>query len=247
MDDFMGNRGDITKTCKKCREQNKKADELRNREHRNELARVCEKKPEMRLKKCKQYAIKNNLDFELQTTYTDITKQTCFYCGEMDRNGFNGVDRVDNDIGYTHENSVPCCRDCNYMKGNVSVDVFNNRIEHILKTQKKIEGGEYHPECFPDHLQINYGIYKHGAIIRNYPFELTEQEFDQIVKQNCYICNKPCSKKHCNGIDRINNEMGYFMGNVASCCKECNFMKRTMTLVEMYSKMLAIYNTMKQK
>ena len=43
-DHFIGNRGNITKTCKKCREDNKKQDEKRDKEHVNEIARVNSKK-----------------------------------------------------------------------------------------------------------------------------------------------------------------------------------------------------------
>jgi hypothetical protein len=45
-DHYIGNRNNITKTCKKCREDNKKQDEKRNKEHVNEIARVNSKKPE---------------------------------------------------------------------------------------------------------------------------------------------------------------------------------------------------------
>lgn len=36
----------------------------------------------------------------------------------------NGVDRYDNDQGYTPENSVPCCEDCNRAKLQMSADEY---------------------------------------------------------------------------------------------------------------------------
>ena len=42
----------------------------------------------------------------------------------------NGVDRVNNDLGYTIENSVTCCSLCNYMKRGMSLSDF---IIHINK------------------------------------------------------------------------------------------------------------------
>lgn len=32
-----------------------------------------------------------------------------------------------------------------------------------------------------------------------------------------------------NGIDRVNNAKGYVTGNVVSCCKNCNLMKKNMS------------------
>lgn len=36
----------------------------------------------------------------------------------------NGVDRVDSKLGYTPENCVPCCKQCNFAKGSMSYDEF---------------------------------------------------------------------------------------------------------------------------
>ena len=35
-----------------------------------------------------------------------------------------GLDRVDNSRGYQADNVVPCCADCNYMKGQMSQEAF---------------------------------------------------------------------------------------------------------------------------
>jgi len=43
--EFIGVKGTPTKTCKKCREQNKKADANRDKEHRNALDRVAARRP----------------------------------------------------------------------------------------------------------------------------------------------------------------------------------------------------------
>jgi hypothetical protein len=46
---------------------------------------------------------------------------------------YNGVDRIDNSIGYTKENCVPCCTICNWAKSNRGVDEFKDYIEGICK------------------------------------------------------------------------------------------------------------------
>ena len=44
--------------------------------------------------------------------------------------------------------------------------------------------------------------------------------FVQVVKKN--------TTNHINGIDRINNELGYVLDNCESCCYDCNIAKRVM-------------------
>ena len=46
----------------------------------------------------------------------------CHYCG---KDGPNGIDRIDNQIGYIKENCVPACKHCNYVKGDLSLEDFN--------------------------------------------------------------------------------------------------------------------------
>ncbi len=44
----------------------------------------------------------------------------------------NGIDRLDNSKGYTEENSVPCCNQCNIMKMDYSELEFINHMKQIL-------------------------------------------------------------------------------------------------------------------
>lgn len=53
IDQFIGMKNNITKTCKKCRDNNKIQDAKRNKEHRNEVARKNSKKPENKAVKAK--------------------------------------------------------------------------------------------------------------------------------------------------------------------------------------------------
>jgi hypothetical protein len=64
-----------------------------------------------------------------------LTKRLCFYCGAEPSqlkqgkrdNGpyvYNGVDRKDSSVGYTTDNCVSCCKRCNFMKLEMSVEDF---------------------------------------------------------------------------------------------------------------------------
>src|SRR3990172_439815 len=69
----------------------------------------------------KKRALGRGLLFELtKEQFKELTSSKCIYCNSepsyeqkgQNLNGYyiyNGIDRVDNSIGYTVENSVPCC------------------------------------------------------------------------------------------------------------------------------------------
>ena len=51
----------------------------------------------------------------------------CSYCGRLcdpSIDYYNGIDRIDNNIGYTIDNSVSCCKYCNFAKNDFLLDEF---------------------------------------------------------------------------------------------------------------------------
>jgi hypothetical protein len=96
-------------------------------------------------------ATRRNLDFCLtREEFLEMTRCNCFYCGcepsqvvksrNKNNNGdtiYNGIDRLDSKLGYTKENSVPCCGTCNRIKMNMSKDEFLLWVEkvynHLIK------------------------------------------------------------------------------------------------------------------
>lgn len=55
--------------------------------------------------------------------------QPCSYCGSEIKT--IGIDRVDNSIGYSMNNSVSCCIICNRMKRNYKVEEFINHCKKV--------------------------------------------------------------------------------------------------------------------
>jgi hypothetical protein len=88
-----------------------------------------------------------NREFELDFEYFEkLLKSNCFYCGTpplLDKtveNGYgkltikyNGVDRKNNNIGYTVENCVTACKLCNYAKKAMSYENFVAWLDRITK------------------------------------------------------------------------------------------------------------------
>ena len=48
-----------------------------------------------------------------------------------------GIDRKDNNKGYTNDNCVPCCGFCNKMKMDHSIDEFYSQIIRIYNNLPK--------------------------------------------------------------------------------------------------------------
>jgi hypothetical protein len=81
-------------------------------------------------------ASKRNLNWSLSSRqFSKITSSACHYCGQPPSAHFktketfgdyvyNGVDRKNNAVGYTPENSVPCCKQCNFAKRNLPYAEF---------------------------------------------------------------------------------------------------------------------------
>ena len=69
-------------------------------------------------------------DFEL------LISKSCVYCGTKES---IGVDRIDNDIGYTIENCSSCCTMCNFMKKNFSLESFLGHCKAIVEFNKLLD------------------------------------------------------------------------------------------------------------
>lgn len=106
----------------------------------------------------KKYGVKNHLPF---AEFSKLSQMNCHYCGTepshvikdymhdsktKGRNKkvsdtvvlYNGLDRIDSDIGYKSGNVVPCCRACNVAKLAMSQEDFKEHIKKIYHHWAKI-------------------------------------------------------------------------------------------------------------
>lgn len=293
-----------------------------------------------------------NLYFDLtKEQFKNLTSSRCNYCksppnkteiiyraGKVFDFGsyiHTGIDRLDNNKGYTLENSVPCCTLCNNAKGALSLfewmnyldtladnakhnkipcfggtifeflqstdelvsskpnveipfgdikfssycknnlpkkdltgKVFGNwqvlglshrddkknrwywdiecthckiktrKITNILVNSKNCNFCELRPKGETGFNKL-LSHYRYTAKVEQRIFELTNPEFRKLTSSSCYYCGSIPSKikntssglewgKYIyNGIDRIDNNIGYVIGNCVSCCIICNRGKRT--------------------
>lgn len=115
-----------------------------------------------------------------------------------------------------------------------------------LAASKNIVTGDYNSAF--NHLYKNY---RRNAEIRNIEFLLSKEEFKQLTENNCNYCGNTPTKNWIqkglastylyNGVDRIDNNIGYILDNCVTCCSVCNFMKGKLSKLEFLSQINKIH------
>ena len=97
----------------------------------------------------KNGAKKRNMSYNLSDEqFRELSSKECYYCGESPNKiikthsdtgiyVYNGIDRMDNLIGYEIENCYSCCTQCNYSKGDITFEQFKHWITLTYKNLKK--------------------------------------------------------------------------------------------------------------
>lgn len=98
---------------------------------------------------------------------------------------------------------------------------------------------------------MNY--YKRNAKDRNLVWELSDDKFKSLIFSNCHYCGNKSgtitkvahrdkdNELSNNGVDRVDNSLGYTDSNCVSCCKHCNIAKSTMSYKDFTSWILKVY------
>lgn len=99
------------------------------------LIKKYSKSPKRKYQKYKWGAETRNLEWKLTIEqFMTFWQKYCFYCGDEIKT--IGIDRIDNEKGYSIDNCVPCCIICNRMKRSLSQKEFINHCKKITKTVK---------------------------------------------------------------------------------------------------------------
>lgn len=124
-------------------------------------------------------------------------------------------------------------------------EVYNNIYNHVKNRRyKKLREGDVG-------LTNLYKSYEEGAKKRKLSFNLNIGEFEHLTKRNCSYCGIEPSQVEksklngdyiYNGIDRIDNNIGYEPDNCTTCCSKCNFAKHKLSRTEFINHIEKIYN-----
>lgn len=97
------------------------------------------KRPGTRFTQSKYKAAKQGLEWSIGLEdYKNLIRQNCFYCDDAVSETGKGLDRIDNDKGYTLDNVLPCCGNCNYLRGyRLTVTEMQNVVRLLQSTRNK--------------------------------------------------------------------------------------------------------------
>lgn len=104
----------------------------------------------------------------------------------------------------------------------------------------------------PATRQLAYGESCFNALLSNYrrrarttgrAFSLSATQFRELVEKHCHYCGAEPTQVFrirksahgefsYNGLDRVDNGLGYVPGNVVPCCGDCNIAKHTRSSAE---------------
>lgn len=212
--------------CKECNkiqanQDAKRKDRVRN--YKNENFRSMENYFAKYKKSAYLRDLTMNLTYE---EFKGLVTMPCYYCLHTVENEVNGVDRINNDIGYETDNCVPCCETCNMMKHYFHPLFFIEMCKIISgKVKPTKEFYKIWKEYYGRSCNNNYTNYKKKTeLIRDIKCNISQEEWDKITRQPCYLCSYQDAKGI--GIDRVDNtEREYNLGNIKSCCGTCNDLK----------------------
>lgn len=123
-------------------------------------------------------------------------------------------------------------------KGYGNGRVIPGGLGHRGKVGKEMYRGGRSNESV---IKLAYNTYRYNGRKRGYTWDLSLDYFKKITGQDCHYCGASPSNEMrldenalytYNGIDRLDNTIGYTPDNVVSCCGRCNIMKQDLTANE---------------
>lgn len=82
---------------------------------------------------------------------------------------------------------------------------------------------------------------------RKLDLKINLEQYEHFLSKNCHYCDKNISKETGSGLDRIDNNKGYLIDNVVTCCGACNQVRNVhLSKEEMEVAMEAVIKLRKQ-
>lgn len=233
-----------SKNCKSCAQTQKNQDAKRSNRERNYKKEHMKNIEQFYKIYIEKSSIRDkgifHIDFE---TFREMVTSPCYYCKYVNPEEVNGIDRIDNDEGYTKENCVSCCAICNHMKSFYHPSFFISKCKIVIKEQ--ISNTPFFKKWnlyYSRSVNRQFNAYKKEADSRNLLFNLTETQFYNLTMSPCYLCNFQYSKGI--GLDRVDNsQREYSIHTVKPCCGTCNAMKGALSLDNFMNKCKQISDT----
>ena len=140
----------------------------------------------------------------------------CFYCGDI----ATTIDRIDSKLNHTIDNCIASCHGCNISKGTADSSTFIRKAYYRSRREYVDDNVDIWStnETKPTMAQYKYKAKKKGV-----SFNLSKKDLNILIKNDCEYCHRTPVTWF--GIDRMSPSLGYVLGNVVSCCFDCNLDK----------------------
>ena len=113
-----------------------------NKSHRAKSDRKNHQSPSYRWLQLKRNGSSRGLDLSITRDQFEIlSKKPCLYClGLLDNDLGMGthIDRLDNNLGYSYENSTSCCGFCNKIKQDLLTPEETKAVIKIIIEMRKV-------------------------------------------------------------------------------------------------------------
>ena len=205
---------DKTKTCKTCKVVKPETDFNIDRVQRDGRRATC--------KQCRSV----DDDWKPDPTRT----KTCKTCKDEKPETHFRVNRIQRD------GLRSTCKQCSTVDDDWKPDPTRTKKCFTCKDEKPethfhIDRAQRDGLASSCRLCSAYNIHKSKAKSRKLETSLTKEEFMSLVLQPCDYCKTGYTNEtvQLNGIDRVDNTVGYHVGNCIPCCYECNVFKKDYT------------------
>lgn len=132
------------------------------------------------------------------------------------------------------------CKECKSLYDKTHSQIPEVKIKNSAKDK-------IYKKIYTKTLIGRYNIYKRNAKKRQIPFNISLELFEGITELKCYYCGCFSGDNNFCGVDRINSNEGYDLGNCLSCCDVCNYMKLCMSFHDFCKKIETIHNNLKKR
>lgn len=132
-----------------------------------------------------------------------------------------------------------------------------SRPSYLIQVQKRYNDKLKSGKSQTGLINYMFRNYQSGAKNRNHIFDLSQDEFNNIIFKDCHYCGEPPKESSIdlinkrgnmhqapifyNGIDRVDSSEGYNISNCVPCCADCNYMKNVMSQSKFLNHISKIY------
>lgn len=222
IENFIDDEGNSYVNCNNCRVRQRIYDQARN--IRDKLSGKFKEKHK------KRWTAFNKMIKELEEENTDPNYKIC-----RNRDCDERRVHISEFIGPNDEETSHCnsCREVNTQYTKEYREIHKNDPEYLEKKRQEhknwVSRNPHLVTQINRRRRINASARVKNIIRkaeeRKISFSLEFKHAMELTLGNCYYCNQSPDDEYINGIDRLDNNQGYNINNVVTCCRDCNFAK----------------------